>query len=309
MVGTKKFAESFITSEWLFQSLDGKKNFDYTSVISGYLKSIEQLLYEIVIANVDNGCKISLSGASEVRGKAYDSHVKIYKEKGTTWQEVPANTKKEYLKTRYPYIDLTANQVEYMDRSMGTFAFFFEKNPRILVDKILSKVVADMVRCFGKECRNGYFHTHNLNDWSIVEKTRSNAIYLYFILLGGCIIPQEMGDLGIRTENKFDILCQKIREVGHYNPEFIFEYDGGRRVALWYDYIANTVEYTDDGVEQYTGLLFYEVDTFSSDVYERMSHRRFKEQSKIYLTKDNIPHRIWAVCQINENTEEKEIFF
>lgn len=35
MIGGKEFAESFITSEWLYLSLKGKKNFDFTSVISG----------------------------------------------------------------------------------------------------------------------------------------------------------------------------------------------------------------------------------------------------------------------------------
>lgn len=52
MIGDQEFAESFLTSEWLFHSLKELKHFDYTAVISGYLKSVEQLLYKIVILNV-----------------------------------------------------------------------------------------------------------------------------------------------------------------------------------------------------------------------------------------------------------------
>lgn len=60
LIGTETFAESFITSEWLYHSLKGKENFDYTSVVSGYLKSIEQLLHKLVMLNIDNNCVISL---------------------------------------------------------------------------------------------------------------------------------------------------------------------------------------------------------------------------------------------------------
>lgn len=40
MVGSEEFAESFRTSEWLYYSLKDLKHFDYTAVISGYLKSV-----------------------------------------------------------------------------------------------------------------------------------------------------------------------------------------------------------------------------------------------------------------------------
>lgn len=67
MIGSKEFSQSFITSEWLYHSLSGKKNFDYTAVISGYLKSIEQLLYSIVMINVDNSCRISMNSSKSTK--------------------------------------------------------------------------------------------------------------------------------------------------------------------------------------------------------------------------------------------------
>ena len=39
MLGTNEYAESFITSEWLYYSLKGRKNFDYTSVTRDNLPS------------------------------------------------------------------------------------------------------------------------------------------------------------------------------------------------------------------------------------------------------------------------------
>ncbi len=290
MIGSYEYAESFITSEWLYHSLDGKKNFDYTSVISGYLKSIEQLLYRIVMLNVDNNCKISMSGANDVITDAISKGIITYKPgRRNTWRVVPANDK------GFKYIDLTSTQVQYMDSSIGTFEHFMRKNPHIFVNPTYSKQIADMVCCFRTECRNGYFHTHNLKDWDVVKKTRSNAIFLYFVLLGACIIPSnKVRELGIVSADEFDELCKKIREFRHYNLKFIFEYDNGKSLNLVYDPINNTVEYTDDGVEHYESLLFYDIGEFSEDTYEKLDEG-IREDQKVYLTRDNIPRKIYGI--------------
>ena len=152
-----------------------------------------------------------------------------------------------------------------------------------------------MVSCFRIECRNGYFHTHNLNDWSIVQKTRENAIYLYFVLLGGCVVPSEKkANLGILEKDEFDELCKKIREFDHYNSEFIFEYSDGWRLKLIYDYINNTIEYNNEGIEHYSSLLFYEVDEFSLEALEKLNEG-IEEDQKVYITRDNIPATIYGV--------------
>lgn len=46
-VGTSDYAKSYMTSEYLYQYFKGNPMFDYTPIVSGYLKSIEQLLYTI----------------------------------------------------------------------------------------------------------------------------------------------------------------------------------------------------------------------------------------------------------------------
>ena len=44
LCGKEAFAHSFITSEYLYQTLRSNNEFDYTAIVSGYLKSVEQLL-------------------------------------------------------------------------------------------------------------------------------------------------------------------------------------------------------------------------------------------------------------------------
>lgn len=295
MLGRNEYAESFITSEWLYYSLKGKKNFDYTAVISGYLKSIEQLLSKIVLINTDNNCKIAISGANNILKNAYNNHVPTYFFEKKTWKVLNSKDEKDYknsVKKQHGYIDLIESQLQYMDSSIGTFEFFIRYNSHIFVDPGLANVLADLVSCFRTECRNGYFHTHNLNNWEDVEKTRSSAIYLYYLLLGSCIItPDQKSQLGIVIEDKFDELCIRIREFSNYNCEFIFEYSDNSLHNMIYDFINNTIEYSEDGIEHYENLIFYEVEDFSLESYEKLS-KVDREKYKILISRDNLPQKI-----------------
>ena len=53
-VGTSDFAKSFMTSEYLYRYFKGNPIFDYTPIVSGYLKSIEQLLHTICASYFDS---------------------------------------------------------------------------------------------------------------------------------------------------------------------------------------------------------------------------------------------------------------
>ena len=46
-VGKSHYAKSFMTSEYLYRYFKKNPMFDYTPIVSGYIKSIEQLLYVI----------------------------------------------------------------------------------------------------------------------------------------------------------------------------------------------------------------------------------------------------------------------
>lgn len=47
-VGVSDFAKSFLTSEYLYRHFEGNPMFDYTPIVSGYLKSVEQLLNTVI---------------------------------------------------------------------------------------------------------------------------------------------------------------------------------------------------------------------------------------------------------------------
>lgn len=297
MLGKESFAESFITAEWLYYSLKGKENFDYTSIISGYLKSIEQLLYKLVMLNIDNNCIISLKTDKDTKQKAITDGVIVYEMK---WDK----NKKSFVKTvakngwekwlKFPYIDFTSTQKEYMDSSIGTFEYFLRNNPNIYIDSDLAKVICDMVSCFRTECRNSYFHTQNLHDETIVDKVRENAILLYFVLLGSVKTTLEnKNNIGIEQEDKFDLICKEIRRLHHYSADFTFMYADGTEKKMIYDSINNTPEFAEDGVEHYDSMIFYEVEKFLVEIHEKVD-TPIRDERRRLLTRETLPKRIFC---------------
>ena len=55
-VGTSDYAKSFLTSEYLFHFFERNPLFDYTPIVSGYIKSVEQLLHKtcFIYRNANN---------------------------------------------------------------------------------------------------------------------------------------------------------------------------------------------------------------------------------------------------------------
>ena len=50
LIGNSDFAKSFLTSEWLIKKYFSLPEMDNTFIVAGYLKSIEQLLWNIIYA-------------------------------------------------------------------------------------------------------------------------------------------------------------------------------------------------------------------------------------------------------------------
>lgn len=62
LLGKKDFAESFFSSEWLIYKTEDSSLLDNTYKVAGYLKSVEELLWDIIIL---------LGEGRTIAGKAY----------------------------------------------------------------------------------------------------------------------------------------------------------------------------------------------------------------------------------------------
>lgn len=148
LLGNRDFAESFITSEWLYKKYVSLDELDNTFIVSGYLKSIEQLLWDIVYI-VGQGRKIKDIPISE------DNVEEIDKTLGAL----------QYFLSNWNNDDL--------------FQLSFENETRYVM-KYLKKQISD----WRKQYRNGYFHKHNLCDKNKIEAIREETYFLYLLILG-----------------------------------------------------------------------------------------------------------------------------
>lgn len=158
LVGKCDFARSFLTSEYLYNQYNENDRFDYTSIVSGYLKSVEQLMYNIVLFNQDkkdSNNRYYRVGSPGKKNALTKSHVEAGKLSATMGNLI------YFFKIDYPETVQISNQA-YLD------TFF------------------DCLDLYLDECRNQSFHKYNNYDWNRVMKIRNNTFLMYILLLGAC---------------------------------------------------------------------------------------------------------------------------
>ena len=151
LFGKEEFADSFISSEWLYYSLKEAQAVDLTPIVLGYFKSIEQLLYSIILLHLDAGMAM----------------------------------KKK--KSKCEKIGLSKANINFIDFSIGSMANFYKENHVVLSDKISrhgKEFIVESIFEFAN-FRNEFTHKHNIYDWNKVEEIRLASFQLGFLLIGG----------------------------------------------------------------------------------------------------------------------------
>lgn len=153
LIGKNDFAESFISAEWLFDIYShAMGELELTGIISGYLKSIEQLLYKIVQFNIDKGLSIR------------------------------ANRQNRNRRIQY-----TKDNAEIIDSTLGSLKeFITSKEAELTLSAKVRGCMNYAISEWTRYQRNGYFHKHNLyRQDNKIDEIRSLTLFLYFIILGG----------------------------------------------------------------------------------------------------------------------------
>ena len=159
LIGKSDFARSFITSEYLYKQYDCSDQFDYTAIISGYIKAVEQLLFHVCMLALDKGRQIKSKGGMK---DSYGNRLS-YK------------------------IDFTTKNLEegLCDTTMGALSYLVKESKRLIFENKKHKIcIYKCIQCFIRECRNDSFHKHNIKQWSRVEFIRKNALTIIILLLG-----------------------------------------------------------------------------------------------------------------------------
>lgn len=209
LVGSSDFAKCFMSSEYLFLQHDCADCIDYTSIVSGYLKSVEQLLFSLALFFIDNGMKMKCGGGRNQHGN----------------------------KPRYEWInnckmvDFTTDNLPCIDATMGSLWHFFEDNASTLleIDQEKQCILINCLKLYSQECRNDAFHKHNIDRWSRVELIRHNTIFLLIMLLSLFRFPIAIDDakarLGCVDDDRLERLYHSVARKGCKAFEFHYPND------------------------------------------------------------------------------------
>ncbi len=155
LLGESNFAESFLTSEWLYRNYFSLEELDNTFIVTGYLKSIEQLLWNIIFI-IGQGRQIG--GVTIEEGNVDD-------------------------------IDKTLGSLEWFIKDYNNQDLFetaFGNSTRYVMNYL-----GNQLTDWRKRIRNGYFHKDNLKNRETIDEIRSETLYLYMLILGTIALDED----------------------------------------------------------------------------------------------------------------------
>ena len=258
LIGSADFAKSFITSEYLFKTVKEGLSIDYTSMVVGYLKSVEQLLYLLYVSAFEGN-----------KGMYYwDKCNKTY--------DFDCNKPAQY---RYDPYDSRRKQEKYWHKKksglhapeiggLNIFLRYFDK--MWLISESGKEYVFKCLDDYRTYCRNSHFHKDNIEfcEYDVVKRIRNNTHVCLYYLLGGFELMDESiakdEQLGI-IDFRFEMLHQRIRQRGlrYFEAEFT---DGSKSV-LYYLNRDEKIEYDGAGRIKDGCMKFLKMDTGKEDTY------------------------------------------
>lgn len=155
LFGNNDFSKSLITSEWIYQKYISLEGLDNTFIVSGYLKSIEQLLWSI----------IQVKGIGRRISGGVNRHTEIIIT-GDNDDEI-----NQTLGSLEGFIAHASN-MDLLINSLGRSKFFVQRYLKSQIDE------------WRDIYRNGFFHKHILDDVSKIKRIREETFFLYMLILG-----------------------------------------------------------------------------------------------------------------------------
>ncbi len=153
-ISSTPFVDSFISSEWyydLMESTDGEM--EQTAIVAGYLKSVEQLLFSLMLSKCDS-LQFTLRSKND---KKY----------------VPLS-----IANKSSVLSMAGNLLESIDYTIRNKKCLYS----VYIDGIIGRKTQDFLKDFFKHTRNGYLHKDNVYTLDEIERIRTEAYCAYFLL-------------------------------------------------------------------------------------------------------------------------------
>lgn len=246
LTGSEDFAVSFITAEWLYGSLKGMRGIDLTPVAMGYLKAIEQFLFEVIRHHVG------------------DHSLTIYCGEYELIEQADGRKRKKSVYTR---LDRAFNERE-KDINLGSLTGFFNYMPNFKLyrqgapgrpDEIAMLIGEQLKKV--RPLRNGYFHRDNIKatsaelaPWEKVDAIREQAYSVFFLMLGSLSLDRDECDVFGIPEQGIGREFGKLWEHVYYNGHTPFYVEGAE--GPLFSHVDPRMSFDEYGTPQYSGIYF-----------------------------------------------------
>ncbi len=178
IIGKDDFAKSFVSSEYLFKSIKNNIAFDYTSITVSYLKSVEQLLYKILLGEISDLNNQTESWIKMGRktifwnGKKYEPFD----------EDVRKNPDNKHSAVKQ--VKVNKRNIRYFDTSLGALIWYFYDHESLIDLSQSSKdKIKNVLIDYKDTIRNGYLHKDNMYDYNKAIIVRKNTIVVLLLIL------------------------------------------------------------------------------------------------------------------------------
>lgn len=280
LIGTEDFAKCFLTSEYLFQVFKDNYNFDFTPVVTGYLKSIEMLLYFLMQKTLDYSDSSLFITAKAYPDQISDADKRIRKIKGNS----------------YHLIRFEKKYSNYFSTTIGSLSYFLFDNTNAWshLSKASRQYVKYLLSRYGQECRNEHFHLDIVDDTNEVKNIRSNTILLFFLILSGYQFAKETCNSSLYGSSfvAFEKLFDRMSRIASRFNRFIIEFEGKTFNCLRCS-SQPLFQYDEYGSTKDLCINFLIVDSFSESQDLDKQSIILSGNNRLIINKDNMPTRIW----------------
>lgn len=283
LVGTKDFAKSFVTAEYMYQIIKAGNNLDYTSVVSGYFKSVEQLVYEIMLMNLEDS-------------KETDNHWISGVYKGKEDRSIMSRNNPT---TNKPQVKFLSRNLEYFNITLAPLLWCLYDNDLYILSNEGAKIAHSLLRRYADECRNDHSHKDNIDSFNDVECIRHDAHLVLYLLLGGCkMTGNDISDynrLGI-IDNDFDNLYKRLIEIPRSVAKFKIQFGAEQPIYVRRLFEQEKPIYQESGSLSTSKIKFVSEEKYSKDC-------EIYGTADIILSSDNIPSKVWFIKRGGEEVE------
>lgn len=269
VLGKSDFAQSYMTAEWLYLSLPNAGKIDLTAIAMGYFKSIEQLLF----------CFVSLHTFEK------DGYPRKIYVNGIGLDDVTDALIKDEEKTK---LITLGGLTGFFGQYYSDTGRHIPRNQDLLASGINSQTHDFIIETLNSitPLRNGYFHKDNLENSDVVNKARTTAQLIFYLILGAYTLSEndkeELKIIRRNKQNDFYKLCSYINNK-YYDSKMleipiIYKYKDSDPYEFVLPYYDDSIEYDEYGEAVFSGLYF----------------KQFGKNGKVFkLTQETVPAELW----------------